>query len=362
MHGESGSDIQCHPNRLAEFYRNADVQPETNKVLRHFEFMEFSKDNNLLLGTSDLTGRFWYGMVWFFKNPAVAPSIEDSNNAVGICCDTVSCGKFINDGSKFIIGEDTGALKVFSILDDDTGFGIKQAASLHHQEGAIRSIAISPDGKKFISASEDKSLALFEFDTEQLKHIYNGEIFDDCQHNLKENKYPAHTCAINCVQYHPEDANVFASCAIDGDTVLWDLRKDKPALEVSQERGDPPTTLCFDIADHSRIIVGRTSGLVNIMDVRSPNIPLLTKQVFNKPLRKLAPISISSPEAQTSRYSDSRHADFVRDVAWHPATKELYSCAWDKKILQHTVGGGAPLVNGFHGRRDVSEAGDTERE
>ncbi|CAG2064215.1 unnamed protein product, partial [Timema podura] len=35
-------------------------------------------------------------------------------------------------------------------------------------------------------------------------------------------------------------------------------------------------------------------------------------------------------------YSDDRHEDFVRGLAWNPKTEQLYSCGWDKKVLVHS--------------------------
>lgn len=55
-----------------------------------------------------------------------------------------------------------------------------------------------------------------------------------------------------------------------------------------------------------------------------------------------------------NRYSDERHDDFVRGIAWHPSNSNLYSCGWDKQVLTHTPNG-IPLkmeVNGVNCKGD----------
>jgi WD40 repeat protein len=37
------------------------------------------------------------------------------------------------------------------------------------------------------------------------------------------------------------------------------------------------------------------------------------------------------------RYEDDRHDDFVRGLAWHPRSENLYSCGWDKQVLEHKL-------------------------
>lgn len=36
----------------------------------------FIAEGHLLLGSSSLTGRYWGGSLWYYDNPALAPSIE----------------------------------------------------------------------------------------------------------------------------------------------------------------------------------------------------------------------------------------------------------------------------------------------
>jgi hypothetical protein len=53
----------------------------------------------MLLGCSNMTGRFWTGSVWYFLDPDSAPHVDKC--LTGIECETgVTDGKFLEDKQK----------------------------------------------------------------------------------------------------------------------------------------------------------------------------------------------------------------------------------------------------------------------
>ena len=61
----------------------------------------------MLLGCSNLTGRFWSGSLWYFIDPDAAPDVEKC--LTGIECETgVTDGKFLEDKQKVSINETNG--------------------------------------------------------------------------------------------------------------------------------------------------------------------------------------------------------------------------------------------------------------
>jgi methylosome protein 50 len=58
-----------------------------------------SIDGYMLLGCSNLTGRFWTGSLWYFLDPDSAPDVEKC--LTGIECETgITDGKFLEDNNK----------------------------------------------------------------------------------------------------------------------------------------------------------------------------------------------------------------------------------------------------------------------
>jgi len=53
----------------------------------------------MLLGCSNLTGRYWIGSLWYYTDPSDAPSVEKA--LTGLDCDNgVVEGFFIEDGKS----------------------------------------------------------------------------------------------------------------------------------------------------------------------------------------------------------------------------------------------------------------------
>jgi methylosome protein 50 len=65
-------------------------------------------DGGILLGASSLTGRYWYGSLWYYQNPQLAPDVEK-------CTAGVQLEAGLNDAcwvddTRVLVGLDTGKL------------------------------------------------------------------------------------------------------------------------------------------------------------------------------------------------------------------------------------------------------------
>merc|ERR1712051_724537 len=53
-----------------------------SQLERHLEFMHFNSEGHMILGCSNLTGRFWIGSLWYYRDPSEAPSVEKALTGV----------------------------------------------------------------------------------------------------------------------------------------------------------------------------------------------------------------------------------------------------------------------------------------
>ena len=63
-------------------------------------------EKGILLGASSLTGRYWYGSLWYYENPEDAPDVEKCTAGVQL---EAGLGDACWVGSnKALVGMDTG--------------------------------------------------------------------------------------------------------------------------------------------------------------------------------------------------------------------------------------------------------------
>jgi WD40 repeat protein len=174
----------------------------------------------------------------------------------------------------------------------------------------------------------------------------------------------AHTDLINAVAANPFSTNNIVTAANDGKVLTWDLRKTNIDGNVSQsciyeDLSLKPTCLQFLPSNENYLLVGNQGGEIQLFDIRKPTDCITKNTQMDKSISKLkfapqdpkmfgvcsesTPLKIMQIDEKLAsidvRYEDSRHEDFVRDVVWKPdaASKRLFSCGWDHKVLTHNL-------------------------
>ncbi|XP_063244764.1 methylosome protein WDR77-like [Bacillus rossius redtenbacheri] len=334
---------EVEPNRNAEAYRNYVPQYFPAQVEKYIEFIEFSEDGYMLLGSSNMTGRYWVGSVWYFTDPEAAPDVDKcltgSTTETGVCD-----GQFLPDKQKVLVAEDSGTLQLLGLSEvpDEQSIYFSTIESKCEHDDTVLSLSVFPGEMRAVSGSADMNIKVWNVENLKCVQTYR----------------PAHTHQVTCVSTCPERSNVFASCSLDGTLCTWDTRSDstsKPATVVLRENCSFGC-VAWQPSTSDILAVGSNCGTVRLMDIRCTKEPLWQFTHFERPMyrirfadhrpnwmaicadeSKLEVVDCSTLEVV---YTDDRHEDFVRGLAWNPKTEHLHSCGWDKQVLVHS-----PVVN-----------------
>lgn len=302
------------------------------KIEPHLEFIDFSKEGHLLLGSSNLVGKIWSGSVWFFDSGDVTPLEQESLSGHG-CDSCVSAGKFLDTWDKIIIGEDSGKVTICSIakFEDDSTHFLPQHGETQH-DGCITSIAVLKDKMYSVSAGSDLKINVWDNNSLEIQHKYS----------------PAHSMEITNVSSSLDEGVIFSSCSLDGSALLWDLKQSKPASAISQHEFGL-TSIAWK--DNNTVLAGSIAGEVIYFDIR--NRKEINRLTFDKhPVHKVTICSDQGLLAVCGNsntlkvwdinslelvYTDTEHRGFIRDLSWNPINNKLYSCGFDKRIFSHIV-------------------------
>uniref|UniRef100_A0A1B6KX50 Uncharacterized protein n=1 Tax=Graphocephala atropunctata TaxID=36148 RepID=A0A1B6KX50_9HEMI len=324
------------PNRVAEVYRNYRPTVVPFEVERRLDFIDISEEGYAIVGSSNLSGRYWRGSVWYFKNATLAPRKESCDT--GIECEaTVSEGKFIDGRKTIIVGEDSGAVSVFELIEDDQSVSFEGKNSRHDHDSCVLSISVSSDKSSAVTAGMDLCIKVWDIDELVPAHTYR------C----------AHSHHITNVAYSTDTtSSVFASCGLDGAALLWDTRQTKPATVIVDDPKEGLTALTWQSGDSNTLIVGSAFGAISLLDVRTCSVSRQSCP-FNRSIYKLLSIEPSSLAACADshevkvmdpltedlkvRYVDEKHTDFVRGLSYDTQSRTLYSCGWDKQVIPHDI-------------------------
>ncbi len=116
----------------------------------------------------------------------------------------------------------------------------------------------------------------------------------------------------SCIKFLPGNENYALIGMQNGEVQLFDTRKPKDCLARHSTLEHAVTKLNFCPQNKSRFGVCIESSPLQILDLDE---------------------SLTSFQV---KYKDSRHDDFVRDLAWQPNAEKVFSCGWDHKVLSHT--------------------------
>jgi WD40 repeat protein len=215
---------------------------------------------------------------------------------------------------------------------------------------SVNSVAWSPDGKWLASASDDKTVQVWDASA-------GGSPLLTCQ---------GHSDLVRSVAWSP-DGKRLASASDDGTVRIWDARTEGSPLLTYQGHSDGVASVVWS-PDGKRLASASDDGTVRVWDASAGGSPLLTYQDHSDWVVSVA----WSPDGErlasasydkTVRVWDARtggsplltyqgHSDLVRSVAWSPDGKRLASASDDEPVqVWDASTGGSPLFT-YQGHSD----------
>lgn len=308
------------------------------QVDKCIDFVAVNQHGHLLMGSSSLTGRYWGGSLWYYDDPALAPDVEKCKAGYETTSGMAD-GVFLDNDKTVIVGQDCGAIQFMSVCLDGEQRGIKSQCMVEEHLDAIHSVKVMPGRKHALTGSADMSIRLWDCETCLVVRMF----------------LPAHSQMVKDLAPHPTNDQVFLSCSMDGNVLLWDLRCQKPASCVYRDYSLKPECVSWlEGAGEGQYLVGLQNGKVAQRCIKDLNFDLTSFYALQRPLYRIAVnpkrltqfavcgndsrvVVVDAAEGSLRlRYEDNHHTDFVRGLAWQDADT-LITCGWDTSVLVHKL-------------------------
>lgn len=234
-----------------------------------------------------------------------------------------------------ISGCDTGAVNVWDWRGDG---GVELLSGWLEHDDVVRSVAVNPDKSKAVSASDDKTLRVWD-------------VLDS-----------ASTASVACLQGHAAqvlagtwcnaNGQIVASVSKDYTVCLWDVREASAPTAVGKLPAYA-TSVEWSDSHPNQLFLGHITGEVAAYDVRSlGDATMLSKEqtdlVGALAVSKDGLLAAGSDDGsivvydlgksnEVVYYDNEKHADFVRGLSWDPTSKCLKSAGWDGKVATHLL-------------------------
>ncbi|MET3606147.1 hypothetical protein ABIC99_003983, partial [Sphaerotilus sulfidivorans] len=152
------------------------------------------------------------------------------------------------DGSRIVSGSEDNTLRLW-----DARSGNPIGEPLKGHSSSVSSVAFSPDGSRIVSGSEDNTLRLWD--------ARSGNPIGD---PLK-----GHSNSVSSVAFN-RDGSRIVSGSRDSTLRLWDARSGNPISEPLKGHSGPVSSVAFS-PDGSRIVSGSEDNTLRLWDARSGN-------------------------------------------------------------------------------------------
>ncbi|KAI5641800.1 methylosome protein 50-like [Phthorimaea operculella] len=322
------------PHLNAEIYRTNVADSSSGSSL---DYIHLHKDGSVLVGCSELTGRYWNGGVAIYKDIAEAQKQSHQLKKDIPLNSGTNDGCFIDGSNKVLLCEDNGTLSVWGSLPDDAWKTWTQEVMVAEHDEAILAVDCLDPGQEYVTAGADGNVKVWDINDLICIRNYGG----------------AHNMAVSGVASKPNSKTSFATASLDSYVTLWDDNVAKPVIDIIK---NDCGVRCLQWVDENKIVYGDEAGALRIVDVRNTE----TKQdlaQFPAPVHRIAVhyksdkvavccdnkivtvCTLTVLDGPTTLYQDRlSHTNYVRGAAWdHNDQNILYTTGWDGEIKSHTI-------------------------
>jgi len=310
---------------------------------KHIDFIDFNQTGQLVIGASCLTERYWTGSLWQYKDPKDAPAPEKSLTGVDIHTGVVDGRCVGGKGDPILIALDSGGLEMAHLTSEEQEgkmmFYLESQSSPVDHDDIITGLDTWTSSSTALAAtvSHDLSIKLWSPDLTVVRTYSHAH-----------SRPPT---SVSCHAY----PHLLVTAAMDDTARVWDTRQVRPAVVVYRSSSVPPSMVSWQPGQENCLLVGSFTGGAWLQDIRAPRAPPTVTPLMDRAVRKarwaghdanmvavagddnvVKVLNVGGDVVQ-EMYTDTRHSDYVRGLAWHPQDNTLWTAGWDHKILQHIV-------------------------
>jgi len=249
---------------------------------------------------------------------------------------------FSPDGKRIVSGSEDRTLRLW-----DADKGVALGEPLRGHTGTVSSVAFSPDGRRIVSKSEDNTLRLWDAE----KGVVLGE------------PLRGHTSSVFSVAFSPDGKRI-VSGSLHGALWLWDAEKGVALGEPLRAHTGAVSSVAFS-PDGRRIVSGSGDSTLQLWDAErgvALGEPLRghTGHVFSVAFSPDGKRIVSGSWDNTLRLWDADkhvvlgeplrgHTSAVRSVAFSPDGKRIASGSEDRTLRLWNADKGVPLGEPLRG-------------
>ncbi|KAL4702513.1 hypothetical protein ACJJTC_001398 [Scirpophaga incertulas] len=321
------------PHLNAQVYR---TDTSTNTI-SHLDYLHIHPDDGVLIGCSELTGRYWNG------GATICKSIEEAykqcnaeKKSISLTTGTAD-GCFLGNSTKVLLCEDNGTVSIWSFSNGDVWQQWEREAFASEHDNAVLAVDCLESRKEYVTSGADG----------------NVKVWDVNEMLCIQNYIMAHSLAIYSVSVKPKSDKLFATGSQDQYVTLWDKNTDKSVSDLAKNNSN---VRCLQWLDENNVIFADEGGVLSLIDIRKTNdivklseFPAAVHRILIHPeSRKVAVccdnkiVSVcditTDLKANVIYHERHMHNNFVRGLAWDlNNNKTLHSLGWDGEIKTHKI-------------------------
>ncbi|XP_063821680.1 methylosome protein WDR77-like [Ostrinia nubilalis] len=327
-------------NKIIPPHLNAEVyRTDTTGAcsISYLDYIRLHPDDGILIGCSELTGRYWNGGANLYKSVTEAQrSHSNEKRAISLTSGTAD-GCFVGNPSKVLLCEDSGAISIWTVSHNDSWKQWSEEKSVAEHDDSVLAVDCLQSEKEYVTAGADGNI----------------KVWDINEMICIRNYLAAHSLAIHGVVVRPSSSACFATGSLDYSVTLWDENVSQPVLDLAKNSCG---VRCLQWTDENSLIYGDEAGVMYLVDARKPETTIklcefpaaIHKLVVHTEAHKVAVCcdnkivsvcELNENATQKVIYHDRHmHTNYVRDAAWDlMESKTLHTVGWDGEIKSHNI-------------------------